>query len=65
MLIGVPRVFEKIEEKLTEMGRKASPAQKLVVDWAKRTATAHHVANMGREVQSSWKMQLARKLIFQ
>ena len=37
--LGVPRVWEKMKDKMQEAGDKASPLQKAVVKWAKNAAT--------------------------
>ena len=37
--LGVPRVWEKIKDKMQEAGRQAGPIQKAVVQWAKNAAT--------------------------
>ena len=47
---GVPRVWEKIEEKLKELGKKNSGLKKVVMDWAKNAALQHHTDKMaGKE----------------
>lgn len=33
--LGVPRVWEKMQEKMKAVGAKASPMRKRVADWAK------------------------------
>lgn len=33
--LGVPRVWEKMQEKMKAVGAKASPSKKRVADWAK------------------------------
>ncbi len=43
---GVPRVWEKIEEKLKEVGRKNTGVKKAVADWAKAAALEHHTRRM-------------------
>lgn len=37
--LGVPRVWEKMHERMKEVGAKASGFQKKVVDWAKAKGT--------------------------
>ena len=47
---GVPRVWEKIEEKLLEVGRNNRGIKKAVADWAKAAALEHHTQRMaGKE----------------
>jgi len=43
---GVPRVWEKIEEKLKEVGRKNTGVKRVVADWAKAAALDHHTRRM-------------------
>ncbi len=66
IIIGVPRVFEKIEERLLEMGRKSRGLRKAVTDWAKAAASEHHrrVREEGTGVKESVSYKIARKLIF-
>ena len=42
LLFGVPRVYEKIQEKLTEIGKKNNGLKKKVGDWAKASSYEHH-----------------------
>ena len=46
VLAGVPRVWEKIEEKLKELGKKNTGLKKAVMDWAKDAALRHHLDRM-------------------
>ncbi len=64
--MAVPRVFEKIEERLQEMGRKNKGIKKAVMDWAKSTATEHHkrTREERRAVEPTLGYKIARKLIF-
>lgn len=66
--LGVPRVYEKIAEKMQEAAAKNSGLKKAVANWAKATATQHHTAvREGRikaEDQPGWKYKLAKKVIF-
>ena len=46
----MPRVWEKIEEKLKELGKNNSGIKKIVMDWAKNAALQHHTDKMaGKE----------------
>jgi long-chain-fatty-acid--CoA ligase ACSBG len=50
----VPRVWEKIEEKLREVGKKNTGIKKTIADWAKAAALEHHTARMaGKEGPTS------------
>ena len=68
VFVGVPRVFEKLEEKMRELGRSAPAPRRALVEWAKRTATEHHrVASCNRDehgrAEAGFKMKMARKLV--
>ena len=62
--IGVPRVYEKIHEKLLEIGKQNNGLTRLVSDWAKRQAFEHHSRVMQGSNKISFQYYLARKLIF-
>ena len=62
--IGVPRVYEKIHEKLLEIGKQNNGLTRLVSDWAKRQAFEHHSRGMQGSNKISFQYYLARKLIF-
>ena len=65
--IGVPRVYEKMNERLLEVGAKNTGMKKLVADWAKAQATSHHLSLMRGEgrggLRAELRYQLARRLI--
>ena len=65
--LGVPRVWEKIKDKMQEAGRQAGPIQKAVVQWAKNAATyRQHEILAGRMLHSdpgSLNYRLAHKLV--
>ena len=62
--IGVPRVYEKMNERLVEVGTRAGGLRKVVADWAKAQASSHHLAVMGGEGGGAGLgYQLARRLI--
>jgi len=60
--VGVPRVFEKIEEGMKAAGAKSGIKKKLA-DWAKSEALAHHAAEEGGKPHTSLGYRLAHKLI--
>jgi len=41
--MGVPRVYEKIAEKLKEMGKSATPIKRAIATWAKSKGAEHSV----------------------
>ena len=51
--LGVPRVWEKIEEGVKEAGKDTAGIKKAILDWAKRQAMEHHTLNMNG-CQASW-----------
>ena len=40
--LGVPRVWEKIAEKMQEVGRSSKGVKKILANWAKKSATNYH-----------------------
>ena len=61
LVIGVPRVFEKMEEQLKELGKSAPFYRRWAMGWAKAAAERHH-GKMGRK-EEGMEMRLARKLL--
>lgn len=61
--LGVPRVWEKIQEKLLEVGRKNTGLKKVVADWAKAAAFHHHEEQMAGRPGGGWQYTLARRLV--
>lgn len=45
-LFGVPRVWEKIQEKMIEAGKSRGMISKMIVQWAKRIGYAGTVAQL-------------------
>ena len=43
LFFGVPRVFEKIAEKMQQLSKTASPLQKSFAQWAKRAGLEHNL----------------------
>ena len=61
--IGVPRVYEKMNERLVEVGSQTRGLRKMVADWAKAQASSHHLSVMGGGGGGGLSYQLARRLI--
>ena len=66
--VGVPRVWEKIKEKMVEVEAQASPVKKAVLRWAKAAASEHHQQVMSGKVEygvenGSLKYRIAHKLV--
>ena len=63
--MGVPRVYEKIQERLQDVAAKNNVVKKAVGNWAKRVATAHHEGvRAGTITEPGFQYKMARKLIF-
>ena len=61
--LGVPRVWEKIQERLLEVGKQNKGLKKNVADWAKSAAFSHHEERMAGRPGNSWSYRVARKLV--
>lgn len=61
--LGVPRVWEKIQEKMMEIGKQNTGVKKMIADWAKQAAFEHHEERMAGKPGNSLKYRIARKLI--
>uniref|UniRef100_A0A665X032 long-chain-fatty-acid--CoA ligase n=1 Tax=Echeneis naucrates TaxID=173247 RepID=A0A665X032_ECHNA len=57
--LGVPRVWEKMQEKMRAIGLKASPLRKRVADWAKSIGLQYSYKNA-----VPWGFMLANNLVF-
>jgi len=65
IIFGVPRVFEKIKEKMIEMGKSAGGVKRAVADWAKRTGLNHNMKPFeGKAQKDGYAYPLAKKLVF-
>ena len=65
--LGVPRVWEKIAEKIQETGKSNKGLKKMIGDWAKSAATKHHTMVREGKInsdQANWSYRMAQKLIF-
>ncbi|XP_022620946.1 long-chain-fatty-acid--CoA ligase ACSBG2-like isoform X2 [Seriola dumerili] len=62
--LGVPRVWEKIQEKMRAIGAKASPMRKRVADWAKSIGLQYNYSAMNGENLVPWGFMLANNLVF-
>jgi long-chain-fatty-acid--CoA ligase ACSBG len=72
LFLGVPRVFEKMMEKMQELGKSAPAVKRLVANWAKKTgldrnkkklvaqASGASASAVGNDLQYKW----AKKLVF-
>lgn len=63
--IGVPRVWEKIEEKMKDAGRESKGLKKMIGDWAKSVGANYNQSRQfGAPCSSSWSFIIANKLVF-
>ncbi|XP_022047181.1 long-chain-fatty-acid--CoA ligase ACSBG2-like [Acanthochromis polyacanthus] len=62
--MGVPRVWEKMQERMKAMGAKASPMRKRVADWAKSIGLQYNYSAMTGENLVPWGFMLANNLVF-
>jgi len=61
--LGVPRVWEKVQEKMMEIGKQNTGVKKMIANWAKQAAFEHHEERMAGKPGNSLKYRIARKLI--
>ena len=65
IVFGVPRVFEKIMEKMVDKGRSASVVQRVGANWAKNMGLKHNMSAIDGGIQEeSNSYRLAKKLVF-
>uniref|UniRef100_A0A7N8WTX3 long-chain-fatty-acid--CoA ligase n=1 Tax=Mastacembelus armatus TaxID=205130 RepID=A0A7N8WTX3_9TELE len=62
--LGVPRVWEKMQEKMKSVGAKAPPLRKKVADWAKSIGLRYTYSAMTGENAVPWGFTLANGLVF-
>ncbi|XP_061585567.1 long-chain-fatty-acid--CoA ligase ACSBG2-like [Cololabis saira] len=62
--LGVPRVWEKMQESMRAVGAKASPLRKRVADWAKSIGLQYNYSVMTGENAVPWGFMLANNLVF-
>lgn len=64
MFFGVPRVWEKMEEKLKEIGKSSTGMKKSIADWAKAKGSEHcEMAQYGNSGSTPWGYSLANALV--
>ncbi|XP_056637858.1 very long-chain-fatty-acid--CoA ligase bubblegum-like isoform X2 [Diorhabda sublineata] len=62
--LGVPRVYEKIYEKMMQIAAKNGTVRKYISGWAKKQALQHHIDSMNGIKSYTWGYALAKNLIF-
>lgn len=60
---GVPRVFEKIQERLVNIGAQAGAIKRAIGAWAKGVTLQHHLNRMAGIQAGSIQFKLAEKLV--
>lgn len=61
--LGVPRVYEKIQEKMLQVGAQGSAVKKMVGAWAKSVTLAHHTAIIEGKPSTSWQYKLVKSTL--
>ncbi|KAL7039826.1 hypothetical protein ACKWTF_000130 [Chironomus riparius] len=61
--LGVPRVYEKIQEKMMQIGAQSGALKRVVAGWAKSATLKHHMERMAGRPSASLQYKLATKLI--
>ncbi|MFT7796920.1 long-chain-fatty-acid-CoA ligase ACSBG2-like [Arapaima gigas] len=62
--LGVPRVYEKMQEKMKAVGAKSSTMKKWVADWAKSVGLQASYNAMNGDPTVPWGYMLANNLVF-
>ncbi|XP_068167079.1 long-chain-fatty-acid--CoA ligase ACSBG2-like [Antennarius striatus] len=62
--LGVPRVWEKMHEKMKIAGAKASPLKRRIAEWAKSIGLQYNYSTMNGENLVPWGFTLANTLVF-
>jgi len=61
--MGVPRVFEKIQEKMLSVGAQSGALKRMVAGWAKSVTLQHHQDRMAARPSNSVQYKIASKFI--
>lgn len=61
--LGVPRVYEKMHEKMLEIGASQNFIMRAVGNWAKSVTLQHHLDIMSGKPTNSLQYQLAKKFV--
>lgn len=62
-MLAVPRVYEKIQEKMMAVGAQSGAAKKMVSGWAKGVTLQHHLNAMDGKPTNSWQYRLVRNFL--
>lgn len=61
--LGVPRVYEKMHEKMLEIGANQNVFMRAIGSWAKGVTLQHHLDTMSGKPSNSLQYQLAKKFV--
>ncbi|PSN55893.1 Long-chain-fatty-acid--CoA ligase ACSBG2 [Blattella germanica] len=62
--LAVPRVWEKIYEKMQQIGSQSGMVKRAIASWAKGHGLQHYMDKMNGIESNSWSYILARSLVF-
>lgn len=62
--LGVPRVWEKIHERMLKLGASGGRLQTCIAGWAKRHGLQHNMDKIEGKPSNTWSYSLARTLVF-
>ncbi|XP_063598526.1 long-chain-fatty-acid--CoA ligase ACSBG2-like isoform X2 [Penaeus indicus] len=62
--LGVPRVWEKIYEKMMEVGRKTTGVKKSIATWAKSVGLETSMRKQQQDFSKSWGYSIANAVVF-
>lgn len=63
VFLGVPRVYEKIQEKMLQVGAQSGALKRSLGSWAKSVTMKHHMDVMAGSNSTSFQYMLASKLV--
>lgn len=63
LFLGVPRVFEKIQEKMVAVGSQSGALKRVIGSWAKGVVLQHHLDRMAGHQTNSLQYKIANKLV--
>lgn len=61
--LGVPRVYEKIQEKMMQVGSQSGALKRAIASWAKTATLKHHMERMAGRPSASLQYKLANKIV--
>lgn len=61
--LGVPRVYEKMQEKMMQIGGRQNCLMRAIAGWAKGVTLQHHIDRMAGKNSSSFQYLIAKKFI--